>query len=237
MLYANKSGEKIQPQPGARAECPACGGEVIAKCGSIYTWHWSHVAADCDPWSEPETEWHKGWKDRFPPECREVVIGPHRADVLTKSGIVIEFQHSPISVDEILEREDFYGKKMVWLLDGSVFKENMELRVFGTLGFTWSHPRRCWWASQQPLFIDFSGRLFKVRFFNTKKDRVKLCRANGRLFVKACNEESKISADTHKDLRGCGDFEDVDRFIHDTKSYTRKQRIRHMDFATRQHAA
>lgn len=130
MLYATKeihaSGdyEKISPRPGMRALCPSCGGDVLAKCGSIKAWHWSHVAADCDPWSEPETEWHLNWKRRFPPECREVVIGNHRADVRTKNGIVIEFQHSSISVEEIRDREAFYGERMMWVIDGAKFRKN-----------------------------------------------------------------------------------------------------------------
>jgi len=80
--------------------------------------HWAHLSAcDCDPWSEPESEWHRAWKEMVPPEQREVTMGPHRADIRLASGKVIELQHSPISPSVIAEREEFYGN-MAWLFDG-----------------------------------------------------------------------------------------------------------------------
>ena len=63
------------------------------------------------------TEWHLGWQRAVPPERREVVMGPHRADIVTASGGVVEIQHSPISVDVITEREEFYGDRMAWIFD------------------------------------------------------------------------------------------------------------------------
>ncbi len=41
----------------------------------------------------------------------------HIADVKTPNGLVYEFQHSPIHVDEIRLRTNFY-KSMVWIVDG-----------------------------------------------------------------------------------------------------------------------
>ena len=119
MLWANSDGEKIRAWPGLTAACPGCGGEVVAKCGEIVEWHWAHKAKDCDAWSEPESEWHLGWKARFPVDWQEVVMGPHRADVKTPRG-VIEFQKSAISAAEIRERERFYGQ-MIWVVDASNF--------------------------------------------------------------------------------------------------------------------
>lgn len=119
MLWANQNGEKIQAWPGLRATCPACGGDVVPKCGEIVEWHWAHKARDCDSWGEPESQWHLGWKARFPADWQEVVMGPHRADVRTPRG-VIEFQKSAISAAEIREREQFYGK-MIWVVDASGF--------------------------------------------------------------------------------------------------------------------
>jgi hypothetical protein len=119
MLWANRHGRKIQAFPGVTATCPACGGEVVPKCGEIVEWHWAHKARDCDSWGEPESQWHLGWKARFPAEWQEVVMGPHRADVRTPRG-VIEFQKSAISAAEIREREQFYGK-MIWVVDASGF--------------------------------------------------------------------------------------------------------------------
>ena len=44
---------------------------------------------------------------------------PHRADIVTASGGVVEIQHSPISVDVITEREEFYGERMAWIFDAT----------------------------------------------------------------------------------------------------------------------
>ena len=90
------------------------------ECGKINVHHWAHHArADCDPWAEPMTEWHRGWQLAVPPERREVVIGPHRADIVTASGGVVEIQHSSVSPDVIAEREEFYGDRMAWIFDAT----------------------------------------------------------------------------------------------------------------------
>jgi hypothetical protein len=124
MKWADLDGVRTEARPGAVGKCPSCASEVIAKCGEIVCHHWAHKVKDCDPWSEPESEWHRSWKALFPPEMQEVVIGPHRADVLTAKG-VIEFQRSPISSAEIKKREAFYGK-MVWVVDASKFSFDAE---------------------------------------------------------------------------------------------------------------
>jgi len=108
MLYAlDQNGRRIEPSRDALGTCELCGNPVIPKCGTILRHHWSHRAVDCDPWGESETEWHRGWKLRANPECREVVLGNHRSDIRHADGLVIELQHSSIIVDDILARETF----------------------------------------------------------------------------------------------------------------------------------
>jgi len=65
------------------------------------------------------TEWHLGWQAAVPAERREVVMGAHRADIVTVSGGVIEIQHSAISPTVIAEREEFYGDRMAWIFDAT----------------------------------------------------------------------------------------------------------------------
>ena len=119
---------RLEPTPKAKGFCPACGCPVVAKCGEILTWHWSHLAKDCDPWYEPESIWHRQWKEQFPSDWREVVIGKHRADVQTPKGI-IEFQASCISASEIQERENFY-QKMVWVVKADAFDFEKKLSPY-----------------------------------------------------------------------------------------------------------
>lgn len=127
MLWAQENGSKILASPGSRAKCPCCGGDVIAKCGEIVSWHWSHKQKDCDSWHEPESQWHINWKKQFPQDWQEIAIGNHRADIATPHGI-IEFQNSPLNAAEIRAREDFYGR-MIWVVNASDFKCNLETYI------------------------------------------------------------------------------------------------------------
>ena len=125
MIWANCESQRLKATPKAKATCPLCSGDVVAKCGKIVTHHWAHKSADCDPWYEPESDWHFNWKNRFPKEYQEVTVGNHRADVKTPK-LVVEFQRSSISTDEIQERESHY-KNMVWVLCGYDFWDRVQL--------------------------------------------------------------------------------------------------------------
>jgi competence protein CoiA len=162
MHWALKNGERTTAQPGLRAQCPGCRGEVLAKCGSIVVWHWAHLADDCDTWNEPESAWHLGWKQRFPDDWQEVVLGNHRADVKTPK-LVVELQASSISPEEIQARERHY-RNMVWLLRGGDFEDNLCIRQRdGYLSFRWKWPRKSWWSAKMPIVIDTRAGLLYVR--------------------------------------------------------------------------
>lgn len=164
---------RVGPTPGARAFCPVCSENMIAKCGEIVVHHWAHEGGtDCDPWSEHETPWHAEWKQRFPADWREVVVpplpdgtGPHRADVRTTSGLVIEIQHSSISPAEIREREDFYGR-MIWVFDArdAWLAGRLEIRNKGEYQtFRWRHPRKTLAGCRRPVVLDLGDHLFSLR--------------------------------------------------------------------------
>lgn len=132
MQYALVNGVRTLPQKGLNGICPACIQEVIAKCGKIKIHHWAHKSLkDCDVWWEPETDWHRDWKNLFPENYREVVFKDgdnfHRADIHTSKGVTIEFQNSPIPYDELNSRERFY-EKLIWVVNGLKFKENFGLK-------------------------------------------------------------------------------------------------------------
>jgi competence protein CoiA len=158
MFTAEHEGRRVDPQPGGRASCPICTTGVIAKCGKLVTWHWAHDnLKECDPWSEIDTEWHRRWEAEVPVVNREVVIGCHRADIRTDGGVVVELQHSAISVDEITEREEFYGARMIWIFDAvdAYDDERLDLREqsYGW-SFRWKHPRKSIGACRRPVLLD-----------------------------------------------------------------------------------
>lgn len=133
MRYAIIDGERTEASPGERGLCPGCENQVLAKCGPMVAWHWSHAPArHCDPWWENETDWHRTWKGYFPAEWQEVFhvdseTGErHIADVKTPAGMVLEFQHSPMELDELQSRESFYGD-MLWVVDGARFSKNLHI--------------------------------------------------------------------------------------------------------------
>src|SRR5215471_3563051 len=116
MKFALVDGERREAQRGLSGKCPGCGRAMIPKCGErrLRVWHWAHRGTHtCDYLREPETEWHRAWKNKFPEDWQEK---PHRsedgekhiADVKTDRGIVIEFQHSFLHRDERESREKFY---------------------------------------------------------------------------------------------------------------------------------
>lgn len=128
MEYAFFNGVRIRPKKGIVGNCTGCGNLMIAKCGEINIHHWAHAAKiDCDTWWENETPWHRNWKDQFPERYREIVCFDanstehHRADIVTKTGVTIEFQNSPLNLVDVGKREKFYPK-LIWVLNGLKFK-------------------------------------------------------------------------------------------------------------------
>lgn len=130
MKYALVAGIRSEASPSLSGICPGCGAEMIAKCGNIKIHHWAHKQnRTCDHWWESESEWHRKWKDRFPVEWQELFHRAHDgekhiADIKTDYGLVVEFQHSPISKEERKKRESFYGR-MGWVVNGLRLKRDL----------------------------------------------------------------------------------------------------------------
>ena len=125
MKFSLVNGIKTLPHPELRGHCPHCGAETISKCGRIKMWHWAHKTKEvCDPWWENETEWHRKWKNEFPNDWQEIShIDPdsgekHIADVKADNGLVLEFQNSPMPIEEMKARESYY-KNMIWIVNGA----------------------------------------------------------------------------------------------------------------------
>lgn len=133
MLYSIVGDTRKAPFPRGRGLCPYCGGQTIAKCGRKITWHWSHLPnPTCDPWWENETEWHRQWKAVFPKSWQEIIHTDeltgekHIADIKTPTGLVLEFQNSPMSFEEMRLREGFYNN-LIWIINGQKFSKNFHI--------------------------------------------------------------------------------------------------------------
>ncbi len=134
MMYARiVDGSVSVALKGVAGVCPSCGKPMTPKCGDLKVHHWAHRGKrDCDPWFEGETAWHMGWKNIVRPECCEVVIGDHRADIATVgefgNRLVVELQHSPIAPEVVRNREAFYGN-MIWLFHATPFESQVLFRA------------------------------------------------------------------------------------------------------------
>lgn len=174
MKFALVGEERKEAQPGLDATCSVCMASLVAKCGHVRVWHWSHRAVrNCDHWWEPETEWHRSWKNQFPVDWQEVIQyaedgEKHVADVRTAAGVVIEFQHSGLRREERQSRETFY-KRIVWVVDGlrrkrdrpSFFASLIRSQIFSLKPLTYLlYPDENailseWSGSSVPVFLDF----------------------------------------------------------------------------------
>lgn len=177
MHFALVNNKRSEAESGLNGICPGCMQPVIAKCGNQKIHHWAHKSKrSCDNWWEPETEWHRSWKNHFPYEWQEKIFTDqitrenHIADVYTEQGLVIEFQHSSIKPEERISRENFY-QNMVWIVDGARLKNDYKRFLKGQDEFR-SIPNmqgffRCffykeyfpknWIQSSVPVIFDFLG--------------------------------------------------------------------------------
>jgi len=170
MLFAkSQQGERVEATPRARGRCVQCGGDMLAKCGKLVSWHWAHRVDECDSWSEGESAWHLGWKRAVEAEACEVVLGAHRADIRTADGTVVELQHSSIDGATIAAREAHYGR-MRWLFDAREFDLTLYPHA-AELGFSWRHPRASLRSVNAPMFWDL-GFGFILQVAALRDDRV-----------------------------------------------------------------
>jgi len=158
MLYADTRHGRIEAEPGLQGTCPQCGTPMVAKCGDIVSWHWAHTTTEnCDPWSDGEGEWHRGWKRRLEVRCgarSETVLTrhgeTHRADSMLPNGLVVEYQTNYLNLPDIEARERFYGK-MLWIYRCEYAWPRIH---FTKKGFWWKHGPKSLTRHNRPIFIE-----------------------------------------------------------------------------------
>ncbi len=186
-----------------KASCPDCNEIVIGKKGRIKQKHWSHKSKNCDSWYEPMSDWHLNWQNIFPEQNREVSMRDeetgimHRADVRLNNGLVIEFQNSALKIDEVEQRERFYGKKnMIWVCNGTnlLSKSNIEYQFnrkeFRILFLIASYLQE----NPQYDMDDFQHAIFEHEYFNALffREDVKFKTKGGYKFKLEFNSNNRI---------------------------------------------
>lgn len=181
MKFALINNNRVEAQPKQQGLCPNCSQPVIARCGKQKIWHWAHRSiTSCDSWWEPETEWHRNWKNNYPVEWQEIPLmdeqtgEKHISDIRTIHNLTIEFQHSALKSEERISREKFY-KNMIWVVDGTRLKRDYPrfLKEWKSDGISDVHktdksqifevwfPEFCfpgeWLKSSVPVIFDFRG--------------------------------------------------------------------------------
>lgn len=156
MLFAlDKDGKRIHIETTCNKQdyfCATCGDKLVLRKGKIRIHHFAHPSnSECtDSWHYDMSEWHQRWQARFPLETQEIVKikdgQKHRADVLLEDKkVVFEFQHSPLSVDEFEDRNNFYnslGYKVIWIFDVSEQYETGAIENYRRDLYSWSHSKR-----------------------------------------------------------------------------------------------
>lgn len=127
--------------------CESCGMRLIPKKGAQQIHHFAHASnVDCDPWNQSMTTWHIAGQDvmatlgaRLEVPCDEGNV-THRADaVFDRHNTVVELQHSSMSIESFIERNEFYLRRfdnLVWLFDARRFSDRLVLRLGDESGGT-----------------------------------------------------------------------------------------------------
>jgi competence protein CoiA len=164
MQHALINGRRTEASSGAKATCPTCGSDMVAKCGPRIVHHWAHTGRpDCDPWWENETPWHREWKNLFPPGCREICHaapdGEVQGQISRHRNRSPAFRHHRRGT---ALAEAFYGN-LIWIIDGKPFKANFDIyhqlphpRSNLAQDIVWTKARRHMNGSNRGLFFRVS---------------------------------------------------------------------------------
>jgi len=113
--------------------CPNCNSLLVRKLGSIKTHHFAHKnLEECDDTDKTMSAWHMGMQRLFPQKFNERIFEDfnkcckRKADVYFK-GHVVEFQHSPLTTTEFVERTSYYLNYNNWFTEDY----NYHLEVYG----------------------------------------------------------------------------------------------------------
>ena len=173
MIYALDENNNLieATETGQRAIDPYTKTEVISAVGEFNVPHWRlKSTVDYDSWSEPVGPWHIKWqkffRDKYNAKLEVIMYDKetgekHIADVVLPNGIIIEIQHSPIKVEEIEDRERFYGNNMIWFLDiDTMFNEIGIFGIHSERYLSVNNRRKFIEKITRPIFIEHKDMIY-----------------------------------------------------------------------------
>ncbi len=143
----NKLIDIMSAQQGEEYFCPFCGKRMIPRLKGEYRMkHFAHKESCTETWTYDMSEWHRMWQSFFPGKTEEFMEyggNKHKADVFTNNK-VIEFQHSPMVLEEFRDRNEFYtslGYEVIWVFDLTELVEKGNIAAIDNAGieFKWSY--------------------------------------------------------------------------------------------------
>lgn len=156
----------------------------------------------CDPWLNGETTWTLNWKAAFYPAIVDIVVlqdhGKHLADVQTESQVTIKFWPVLLPPDDQPLIEDFFGAKMIWIINGrnSGIKLESQGGTEASIFLPYAVTDSQWTKSARPLFFDTGSELV---YFESGADIATcsgMCIDKDR-FLKKYNRSKISGADGH----------------------------------------
>ena len=161
------------------------GHELLYANGKKNKAHFRHKHSE-DVGGNPMTYWHIEWQGNFPTTERpfrkknddDEQIKDRRCDVLLNETTIIEFQHSPIEYDEVINRTNDYkmhNKQIIWVIDGNenIVVNDENNRIY--LEFTdklWKFESfiECGF-----IYIDINSTIYKVEPSKIKSNMIDVC--------------------------------------------------------------
>lgn len=165
MIYANHNNKRIKAvRTGERANCPGCGGVVIAKCGDYKQNHWAHLNTTSYCKYKPMSDFHLMVQSLFHESFLEKISidsngEKHIADIEI-NGLILEVQNSPIDYDEVQKR-NLHHKNVVWVLNWETFfGESFKVDEINLQLIRLNHRRKMFFSFKDNAFFVFKDEIF-----------------------------------------------------------------------------
>lgn len=146
------------------------GNELIKYESDEKKSHFKHKNCSC---VNEMTEWHRKWQNEF--DEIEILIGNRFADAVV-NDYVLEFQHSSISKDLVIERNKNYqenNKKLLWVIDGN---ENIDIEKIDNNRIMLKFSNSLWkyesFLENDFIFINKEDKIYKINPMLVKSNMI-----------------------------------------------------------------